>query len=178
MNKESVIELTRNLGIAALVVGTSIVGVKYLNRHLYYSAIKDYVRASTGLSVDKSVRDKYKDCFTIDRIIDPDCDGKSLVIGVNPNISPINILSHQGIRYGNDGEIKHLTSFIRADNYLIYGFDDSKLILTKDIKTNKIMYSFETPEKTVVKEMDDIVVQKYKTISFKSKELDAIAELK
>ena len=40
------------------------------------------------------------------------------------------------------------------------------------------MYSFETPEKTVVKEMDDVVVQMYKTISFKSKELDAFAELK
>jgi predicted Zn-dependent peptidase len=179
MNKESVIELTRNLGIAAVVVGGAIIGMKYINRYLYLSAVKDYVRASTGLSVDKPVREKYKECFTIDRIIDPDCDGKSLVIGVNPDTSPINILSHQGIRHGEGGEIKHLTSFVRADNGLIYGFEGStKLTLTKDKQTNKIMYSFETPEKTVVKEMDDIVVQKFKTISFRSKELDAIAELK
>ena len=178
MNRD---ELTRNIGIAALVVGGAIVATKYINNYIYYSAIKDYVQLATGFLVgdyNKPLKDKYKDCFTIDRIIDPECDGKSLVIGVNPNTSPINILSHQGIRYGKDGEIKHLTSFIRADNGLIYGFEGSKLTLTKDIKTNKIMYSFETPEKTVVKEMDDIVVQKYKTISFKSKELDAIAELK
>jgi hypothetical protein len=179
MNKESVIELTRNIGIAALVVGTSIVGMKYINRYLYFSAVKDYIRASTGLSVDKPVREKYKECFTIDRIIDSDCDGKSLVIGVNPDTSPINILSHQGIRHGEGGEIKHLTSFVRADNGLIYSFEGpTKLTLTKDKQTNKIMYSFETPDKTVVKEMDDIVVEKFKTISFRSKELDAIAELK
>ena len=40
------------------------------------------------------------------------------------------------------------------------------------------MYSFETPGKTVVKEMDDIVVKMYKTIGMSSSELDKIAELK
>ena len=179
MNKESIIEITRNLGIAALVVGGSIVATKYINNYIYYSAIKNYIESATGLLVVKPLKDKYNDCFTIDRIIDSDCDGKSLVIGVNPNISHINILSNQGIRYGKDGKVKHLTSFVRADNGLIYGFEDStKLTLIKDTQTNKIMYSFETPEKTVVKEMDDKIVQMYKTISFKSKELDAIAELK
>ena len=34
MNTEkSIMELTRNIGLAALVVGTSIVGMKYINKH-------------------------------------------------------------------------------------------------------------------------------------------------
>jgi hypothetical protein len=40
------------------------------------------------------------------------------------------------------------------------------------------MYSFETPGKTVVKEMDDRIIRMYKTIGMSSSELDKIAELK
>lgn len=176
MNTEkSIMELTRNIGIAALVVGTSIVGMKYINNRLFNSALKDYIKAIEN----NELKSKYKDCFTIDRIIDADCNGHSLVIGVSSNVDPNNILSHQGIRYGKNGEIKRLTSFIRADNGLVYGFEDTqKLTLTKDNETKKIRYSYETPERTVVKEMDDYIVKMFKTISFHSKELDAIAELK
>jgi len=89
------------------------------------------------------------------------------------------MLSHQGIRFGQDGEIKRLVSFVKADNALIYNFEENtRLTLTKDNKTNKIMYAFETPGKTVVKEMDNKVWSMYKTIGLSSKELDKIAELK
>ena len=62
--------------------------------------------------VVKPLKDKYKGCFTIDS----NYDEKSVVICVNSDISPINILSNQGIWYGKDGEIRHRTSFIRANN--------------------------------------------------------------
>jgi hypothetical protein len=178
MNTEkSIMELTKSIGIAALVVGTSIVGMKYINNYIYNSAVKDYIKSDGSKNTE--LKSKYKDCFTIDRIIDADCNGHSLVIGVNSNVNHNNILSHQGIRYGKNGEIKRLTSFIRADNGLIYGFEDShKLTLTKDNETKKIRYSYESPEQTVVKEMDEYVVKIFKTISFHSKELDSINELK
>jgi hypothetical protein len=178
MNTEkSIMEITRSIGLAALVVGTSIVGLKYINNRLFSSAVKDYIKAVE--TNNSELKSKYKDCFTIDRIIDADCNGHSLVIGVNPNIDHNNILSHQGIRYGKDGEIKRLTSFIRADNGLVYSFEGTqKLTLTKDNETRKIRYSYETPENTVVKEMDDYIVKMFKPVAFHSKELDAIAELK
>jgi hypothetical protein len=89
------------------------------------------------------------------------------------------MLSHQGIRLGQDGDIKRLVSFVKADNSLIYNFEDNtRLTLSKDDKTNKIRYSFETPGRTVVKEMDDRLWKMYKTIGMSSSELDRIAELK
>jgi hypothetical protein len=40
------------------------------------------------------------------------------------------------------------------------------------------MYAFETPEKIVVKQMDDRIWSMYKTIGLSSAELDKVAELK
>jgi len=89
------------------------------------------------------------------------------------------MLSHQGIRFGQDGDIKKLVSFVKADNALIYNFEGNvRLTLSNDNKTNKIRYSFEMPGTIVVKEIDDKVWSMYKTIGLSSSELDRIAELK
>jgi hypothetical protein len=171
MNPEEIKRLTQGLGLTALAVGSLIVGKRYIENRNF------------NIWLDKStneIKRRYDNCFTIDRLIDGDCvDGKTLAIGVNSHVNPDNMLSHQGIRLGQDGDIKRLVSFIRADNGLVYNFEDNtRLTLTKNENNNKIMYSFEMPGRTVVKEMDDRIMSMYKTIGMSSSELDRIAELK
>lgn len=171
MNPEEIKMLTQGLGLTALAVGSLIVGKRYIENRNF------------NIWLDKSrneIKHRYDNCFTIDRLIDADCiDGKTLAIGVNGRDKPENILSKQGIRLGQDGDIKRLVSFVKVDNGLVYNFEDNtRLTMTKNDKTNKIMYSFETPGKTIVKEMDDKIVSMYKTIGMSSSELDKIAELK
>lgn len=171
MNPEEIVKLTQGLGLTALAVGSLIIGKRYFeNQQLHKWAV----------NTTNEIKHRYDNCFTIDRLIDSDCiDGKTLAIGVNGRDKPENMLSKQGIRLGQDGDIKRLVSFIKADNALVYNFEDNtRLTMTKNDKTNKIMYSFETPGKTVVKEMDDRIVRMYKTIEMSSSELDKIAELK
>lgn len=171
INAEDISKLTRGLGLTALGVGSLLIGKRY-----YQSwQLRNWAESTT-----KEISRKYDNCFIIDRLIDANCvDGKPLAIGVNGKVNPDNILSHQGIRLGQDGDIKRLVSFVKFNNGLVYNFEDNtNLTLTKNEKNNKIMYSFQMPGKTVVKEMDDYVVGTYKTIGMSSSELDKIAELK
>ena len=171
MNPEEIKRLTQGLGLTALAVGSLIIGRKYYETR---QVVK------WAQNINNEINCRYDNCFTIDRLIDADCvDGKTLTIGINGKDNPDNILSKQGIRLGQDGNIKRLVSFIKADNGLVYNFEDNtRLTLTKNDKTNKIMYSFETPGKTVVKEIDDRIIGMYKTIGMSSSELDKIVELK
>jgi hypothetical protein len=170
MLPQEITSLTQGLTIAALGVGTLLVAKKYYDNRVIINFIDD---------ATQTIKKRYDNCFTIDRLIDADCAGKNLSIGVNSRVNPDNMLSHQGIRFGQDGEIKRLVSFVKADNALIYNFEENtRLTLAKDAETKKIRYSFETPGKTVVKEMDDRIVSMYKTIGMRSSELDRIAELK
>jgi hypothetical protein len=170
MTSQEITNLTKGLALTALGVGTLLIGKKYYDNKVIINSINDSINHNKKL---------YDNCFTIDRLIDADCAGKNLSIGVNSHINPDNMLSHQGIRLGQDGEIKRLVSFVKADNALIYNFEENtRLTLTKDDKTKKIMYSFEMPGKTVVKEMDNRIWSMYKTIGMSSKELDKIFELK
>ena len=171
MAPEEIKRLTQGLGLTALAVGSLLMGKRYF---------ENYQLRKWATNTTSEINRRYDNCFTIDRLIDGNCvDGKTLAIGVNGNDNPDNILSKQGIRLGQDGDIKRLVSFIRADNGLVYNFEDNtRLTLTKDEKTNKIMYSFETPGKTVVKELDERIWKLYKTIGMSSSELDKIVELK
>lgn len=170
MTPQEISNLTKGLIISALGVGPLLVAKKYYDNNV----IVEFIDNTTN-----HIKKGSNNCFTIDRLIDSNCDGKSLAIGVNGYINPNNILSHQGIRFGQDGEIKRLVSFIKADNALIYNFENNtRLTLTKDEKTQKIRYSFEIPGKSVVKEIDNKVWSMYKTIDLSSSELDKISELK
>jgi hypothetical protein len=170
MSAQEITNLTKGLALTALGVGTLIIGKKYYDNRVIINFIDD---------ATNHIKKRYDNCFTIDRLIDADCAGKNLTIGVNSKVNPDNMLSHQGIRLGQDGEIKRLVSFVKADNALIYNFEENtRLTLSKDDKSNKIIYAFETPGKTVVKEMDNKIWSMYKTIGMSSKELDRIAELK
>lgn len=171
MNPEEIKKLTQALSLTALAVGSLIVGKRLF---------ETYQLRNWAVTTTKEINRKYDNCFIIDRLIDAECiDGKTLAIGINGKVNPDNILSHQGIRLGQDGDIKRLVSFIRADNGFVYNFEDNtRLTLTKNEKTNKIMYAFEMPGKTVVKEMDARIMGMYKTIGMSSAELDRIAQLK
>jgi hypothetical protein len=170
MTPQEITNLTKGIALAAVGVGTLLVYKKHYDNRVIINFIDDATNV---------IKRRYNNCFTIDRLIDADCAGKNLTIGINGHTTPDNILSNQGIRLGQDGDIKRLVSFVKADNALIYNFEENtRLTLSKDEKTNKVRYSFEMPGKTVVKEMDEKVWSMYKTIGMSSKELDKIAELK
>lgn len=170
MDEANVLRVTRNLGLTALAVGSLIIGKRYYEQRKLRNWAQNYINETDR---------RYNNCFIIDRLIDPNCDGKPLSIGINTNQVPLNLMSRQGIRLGEDGNIKHLVSFLKVNNGLVYNFEDNtNLTLTKNEKSNKITYSFQTTGKTVVKEMDDSVINRFKTIGMDSKELDSIAELK
>jgi hypothetical protein len=170
LTAEEIKRLSQGIAVAAVGVGSLIVGKRYYESYIINKWLNN---------TQKEIKHRYENCFTIDRLIDSDCSGKILTIGVNSNINPNNVLSHQGIRLGQDGDIKRLISFIKADNSLVYNFEDNTILtLTKNNTTNRITYSFEMPGKKVVKEMDDRIVSMYKTIGMASSELDKIVELK
>lgn len=119
-------------------------------------------------------------CFTIDRILDADCKGKTLTIGVHSKGDPNLPLSHQGIRHGQHEPIKRLLEFKKGDdgkelNYLFE--DDTRLSLTKAEK-GELRYRLSGPSADVAKAMDPLLVRNFKAISMNSTELDAIAELR
>lgn len=170
VNKEEIMLLTKGIAMSALAVGTLLIGKQYYQQHKMYNLARDLVKES---------KRRYNNCFTIDRLIDANCDGEILSVGINNNnIDNKNILSHQGIRLGQYGDIKRLVSCIKNENCIVYNFEDNtRLTLTKK-ENNKIIYSFEMPGKTVVKEMDQRIVNMYKTIGMASTELDKMVELK
>lgn len=169
MSSEKITQFVRVAGFTLIGVGTLIIGKRYYDGWKFQSLVKETAT---------EINHMYKNSFTIDRLIDSDCDGKALIIGINGKINPNNILSRQGIRLGQDGKIKRLVSFIKADNGLVYNFEDNICLTLRKNDKNKIVYSFEMPGKTIVKEMDDKVLGMYKTIGVASTELDKIVELK
>ncbi len=119
-------------------------------------------------------------CFTIDRILDADCKGKTLTIGVHSKGDPNLPLSHQGIRHGQHEPIKRLLEFKKAPdgkelNYLFE--NDIRLSVTKAEKGG-VRYSFQTPQVSVAKAMDPILVMGLKGIDMNSAELDEIVKMR
>ncbi len=172
--------LTAGLGLTALAVGGIIIGKKYYRNYLANSIIDTSYTDFQKHLIKFNNKDKNNDkCFVIDRLIDADCNGLPLSIGVNSKIDSNNILSHQGIRLGNyNKQIKKLTSFIKVGNGLVYEFEDNvKLTLTINDRTGAVMYSFTSPEINVIKEMPPTLIKAYKTIAMSSAELDNIENI-
>lgn len=124
--------------------------------------------------------------FTIDRTLDADCAGKTLVIGSHAAGDPNLPLSHQGIRHGQGEPIKRLLEFKKAPdgkelNYLFE--NDTRLSVTKAEK-GVLRYRLDSPggdgvqAVSVAKAMDPLLVQNFKAISMNSAELDAIVKLR
>ena len=128
MSSEEITQFVRVAGFTLIGVGSLIIGKWY-----YDGCNFKYLVGKANMGINTM----YKDYFTIDRLIDADCDGKELKIGINGRVNRNNILSHQGIRLGQDGKIKRLISFIKVDNGLLYNFEDNtRLTLTKNDKNN------------------------------------------
>lgn len=171
--------LTAGLVIPAIAVGTLIIGKKYYQKYITEKTINSNYSDFQKHLINLNSKYNTNNYFTIDRLIDADCNGKPLSIGVNSIINPNNILSHQGIRHGNTSEpIKKLVSFIKVDNGLIYEFEDNtKLTITTNDKTDVLMYSFKSGNLYVTKEMTPELIKVYKPIGMISNELDKIGEI-
>ena len=180
MNPNNIKLFKKSIAVTTLSVGSLIIGNRYYST---YNCNKDenihkFMKDNHQVKQDQNENDNIPlKSFTIDRLIDGDCNGKTLTIGINGHNNPDNSLSYQGIRWGQDGQIKRLVSFSKTDDGLIYNFEDNyKLTLNKI--NNKIIYSFEYENNLVVKEMPNIIIKSWKPISLTSTEFDKITELK
>jgi hypothetical protein len=110
------------------------------------------------------------DAFLIHRVLDGDCSGCVLSVGVHAHTG------RQGIRWGDDGRVHLLTCANRDDaERLVYEFEgDVQLTLMHGSPAGRSMYQFDSPEICITKEFDDVVVRTFKPISFNSVDLDAM----
>lgn len=168
MNPESTKMITQTICLSAFAVGSLIMGKRVYETWKLNRVLKE---------VEETSERVYNNYFVIDRIIDADCDGKLLVVGVHGRKNSNNILSHQGIRWGNTGEIKRLVSFAKIEDGLVYNFEDSYRLTLNKTASNKLIYAFETKDNAIVKEMNEVVRRSWKPISMSSSELDKISEL-
>jgi hypothetical protein len=129
-------------------------------------------------ALDKEVKRRKANCFTIDRLIDGNCNGDTLSVGIHNKRNPSNVLSNQGIRYGQYGDIKSLESYIKTDNQIRYEFADNTTLTLSKTDANTVLYAFKSNDISVTKEMDNKILGMYKTIGLNSDALDKIAELK
>jgi hypothetical protein len=149
-----------SISLLTLTVGTS----SYLFWRYYQDTKKDkrlqFIKTNT---------------FTIDRVVDPDCNGQVLSIGING----LKNSNYQGIRLGEEGEIKKLLHFSKKDDKLEYEFEDNVKLSVYKTEKKGLMYSLETPNKPIeIKDIDNKVQESWKTISMTSDELDELLQLK
>jgi hypothetical protein len=139
------------LGSTAMGIGvaSSVIAIK---TQYYQEALDDTLLKRVSNVLESNY-------FIIDRIIDGDCLGKPLFIGVHKDPIKFNSMSSQGIRLGEDGEIKRLVSFKNSSNELIYTFEDN---ITLTFFPKDGIYAYRTPTQTVVDKKCNI--DKYKPI--------------
>jgi hypothetical protein len=146
---------TRNLVLGSAAVGVGAAAVVI--------SVKSYYYRQTVHEILQEKRSKIiePNHFIIDRIIDGNCVGKPLFIGIHKYPIESNSVSSQGIRLGEDGEIKRLISFKQEPSELVYRFEDSTSLLFS-VKDGINTYTYISPTQKVVDKKVDI--DKYKTI--------------
>lgn len=122
-----------------------------------------------------------KNVFLIHRDIDPNCNGKPLSVGVSMR-NDKNPKKRQGIRWGDDGEIKSFISFSHINHQrMTYHFEDSTVLtiykgINHHVSTvthsdhienvEKVMYNFTSPETGEInKEIDENYFGTLKSLS-------------
>ncbi len=123
---------------------------------------------------------RHPTCFTIDRILDADCKGKTLVIGTHSSGDPNLPLSGQGIRHGQHEPIQRLLEFKKAPDgkTLNYLFENNTRLSVMKAEKGEVRYTYDDTSSSVAKAMDPLLVRNFKSIGMNSAELDAIAELR
>lgn len=159
-------------GIATLIYGRII-----YNTYKSKTEIKEIVNKYTGVNITE-VKPTH---FLIERIIDADCQGKCLTIGVTSfkTMKP-GKTTGQAIRWGNntEGQIKYLQSFKKQENNLIYKFEDDTYLTISKVSDNNVFYIYETPGIFIIKKINNELLNKFKTIDLDSNELDQFVNLK
>lgn len=112
--------------------------------------------------------------FTIHRVVDENCMGKVLSVGVNGFKNP----NYQGIRLGDDSQIHKLVKFTKTENKLTYEFENNLTLIIYMTEKKELLYSLETNNESVeMKDIDNKVRESWKTISMTSNELDELLQL-
>ena len=136
-----------------------------------FTAILEEFLNMIGMGTPKYYPSFQKPCFyLIHRVLDADCDGKILRIGVFND-------GKQGISIEKDKlQPKGFITHFKDVGKLVYHFEDRHQ-LTVFIQDNDIWYTLYTPDTNITKRLDRYIVEHYKTMDFDSKELDLIMEL-
>lgn len=147
------------ISAVGLGVGLLYAGIKY----------KTQIKPQKLLEVIKPVvRDDY---FIIDRLIDVDCNAKTLSVGISKH--------GQGIRWGQDDRIRHLKSFcLLNQSGLQYNFEDDWCLIINKNLDGRLVYCFQTGTDIIKRAEIDTLLTTWKSISMNSVELDKISELK
>jgi hypothetical protein len=115
-----------------------------------------------------------KNTFTIHRVIDGNCVGKVLSIGVNG----FENLNFQGIRLGDEDTIHKLVTFTKSENQYKYEFENNVTFTVYLTEKKELLYSLEMDNVLVkMKDIDNKVRESWKTISMASTELDELLQL-
>jgi hypothetical protein len=150
---------TRNLILGGAAVGIGVTAaIVNVNSYYYNQVVNEVIKESLSKIIEPNH-------FIIDRIIDGDCMGKPLFIGVHKDPIASNSVSSQGIRLGEKGEIKRLISFKQEPNELRYRFEDN-ISLIFSVKDGINTYTYISPTQTVVDKKFNI--DGYKTIGMGS----------
>jgi hypothetical protein len=175
MTPGSIKLLTKSIAGTALTVGSLIIGNRYYSTYTYNldENINKIIKDTYQVKQVKNENNIHLKSFIIDRLIDSDCNGKTLSIGINGNK---NNDECQGIRYGEDN-IKFLKSFIKNNDEIIYEFEDNYILKINKIN-NKLIYTFQKPGELIIKAVPEIFIKNFKTINMTSTELDRVFELK
>ena len=135
--------------------------------------------ATADKEFEKHVSENY---FIIDRIIDGDCNGKALSVGVSTKQNDHTKFKSQAIRWGHKSkDMKHLLSFKKSQNELVYDFEDKCSLILRKVpgSSGAVYYTFicqDQPKSPFSSKINETVIRNWQPISMKSDELDAISE--
>jgi hypothetical protein len=107
----------------------------------------------------------FSEYFIFERLIDGE---NQIVIGIlsSDKKNSKNPYSSQGIKIGSNGQIKRLQNFIETQNSLIFEYEDN-IVLTLTKREGNIIINLKQPDtKTIIKPMDLVCRDFFKTIGF------------
>ncbi len=157
---------------AAVYTGAVVFGLYAVHSSLNTTKQMEYALLDFLIKEAYPKKKKLGEYFSFERIVDGDCQGKVISIGMAPCGNSL----CDGIRIGFDSQIKRLISQSAGpDGALIFNFEgDIQLIFHKGLMNDTIYYTLVTPELRVQKPFTN----GYKTIVTANSEFDKITELK
>lgn len=157
---------------AAVYTGAVVLGLYAVHSSLNTTKQMEYALLEFLIKEAYPKKKKLGEYFSFERIIDGDCQGKAIIIGMTPCGDSL----CDGIRIGIGNPIARLVSqSVGPDGALTFNFEGNiQLIIHKGPMIDTIYYTLITSELRVQKPFTN----GYKTIVVAKSEFDKIAELK